>query len=40
MNLSKQEIDSEKKYLDETTSVIRNEISSLGLELYEKEEKN
>ena len=39
MNLSKQEIDSEKKYLDETTSVIRKEISSLGLELYEKEEK-
>ena len=39
MNLSKQEIDSEKKYLDETTRVIRNEISSLGLELYEKEEK-
>ena len=39
MNLSKQEIDSEKKYLDETTTVIRKEISSLGLELYEKEEK-
>ena len=39
MNLSKQELDLEKKYLDDTTTVIRKEISSLGLELYEKEEK-
>ena len=39
MNLSKQELDLEKKYLDDTTKVIRKEISSLGLELYEKEEK-
>ncbi len=39
MNLSKEELDLEKEYLDNTTKVIRDQISSLGLELYEKEEK-
>ena len=39
MNLSKNEIELEKSYLDNTIKVIKNQISSLGLELYEKEEK-
>jgi len=39
MNLSKQELELEKNYLSVTTDVIRKQISSLGLELYEKEEK-
>jgi len=39
MNLSKSELDHEKEYLKTTIDVIRSQISSLGLELYEKEEK-
>ena len=39
MNLSKNEIELEKNYLKNTTEVIKKQISSLGLELYEKEEK-
>ena len=39
MNLDASELELEKKYLDETTKEIKNQISSLGLELYEKEEK-
>ena len=39
MNLSKNELELEKNYLKNTTEVIKKQISSLGLELYEKEEK-
>ena len=39
MNLSKAEILQEEKYLDKTIGVIRKEISSLGQQLYDKEEK-
>ena len=39
MNLSKEEIKTEEKYLDETLQVVRKEISSLGQQLYDKEEK-
>ena len=39
MNLDAEEFELEKNYLDETTTEIRKQISSLGLELYEKEEK-
>jgi DNA helicase-2/ATP-dependent DNA helicase PcrA len=39
MNLDASELEHEKQYLDETTKEIKNQISSLGLELYEKEEK-
>ena len=39
MNLSKEEFKQEEKYLDKTIEVIRKEISSLGQQLYDKEEK-
>ena len=39
MNLSKNEILQEEKYLEKTIGVIRKEISSLGQQLYDKEEK-
>ena len=39
MNLSKEEILKEEKYLDNTIKIIRKEISSLGQQLYDKEEK-
>ena len=39
MNLDASELELEKKYLDVTTKEIKSQISSLGLELYEKEEK-
>ena len=39
MNLSKTEIKQEEQYLDKTIGVIRKEISSLGQQLYDKEEK-
>ena len=39
MNLDASELELEKNYLDVTTKEIKNQISSLGLELYEKEEK-
>lgn len=39
MHLSENEMNLEKKYLDKTIAVIRKEISSLGQQLYDKEEK-
>lgn len=39
MNLSEKEITSEKNYLNYTLKIIRNQISELGQQLYEKEEK-
>lgn len=39
MHLGQNEMNLEKKYLDKTISVIRGEISSLGQQLYDKEEK-
>lgn len=39
MNISKEEIKKEKKYLDNCINVIKDYLSELGQELYEKEEK-
>ena len=39
MNLSNTEIQQEKEYLKDTINVIKKQISYLGQELYEKEEK-
>ncbi len=39
MNLSEKEIKSEKNYLDYTLKIIRGQISELGQQLYEKQEK-
>lgn len=39
MNLSNSEINEEKKYLNDTINVIKTQISELGQQLYEKEEK-
>ncbi len=39
MNLSKEELQEEEKYLDDTIKVIRNKISDLGQQLYDREEK-
>lgn len=39
MNLSEKEIKNEKNYLDYTLKIIRDQISELGQELYEKQEK-
>ena len=39
MELSKVEIDLEKKRLDDTIKIIRNKISTLGQELYDREDK-
>lgn len=39
MNLSKKELEEEKKYLNNCTSIIRNQLSELGQDLYEKQEK-
>lgn len=40
MNISKEEIKKEKKYLDNCINVIKDYLSELGQELYEKEEKS
>lgn len=39
MNLSEKEIKNEKNYLDYTLKIIRGQISELGQQLYEKQEK-
>ena len=39
MNLSAKQIEKEKKYLSDTLKIVREKISQLGQELYEKEEK-
>ena len=39
MNLSKQELEKETKWLEKTTAEIRKKISELGQQLYDKEEK-
>ena len=39
MNLSKQELEKETKWLEKTTTEIRKKISELGQQLYDKEEK-
>lgn len=39
MNLSKQELEIETKWLEKTTTEIRKKISELGQQLYDKEEK-
>ena len=39
MGLSKEEIKKEKDYLKETTEVIRGKISTLGQDLYEREDR-